>query len=380
MANTAAQWSTRIAFFIAGIGFSSMAPLVPDIKARFSLDESSLGLVLLCIGLGSILTMPFGGGIAARFGCKKVIFLASLVFLGSLPFLASTQSLPGIVLAMLALGAGGGMLDVVMNIQAVMVEEDSKRPMMSGFHGMFSVGGIVGAGGSSLLLGSGISTIAVQSIIALVCLAMLLVATPFLLSYGRTSEHEEATKAFVFPRGQVLFLGVLCFIVFMSEGSVLDWGGLLLKTRFGVEPAQAGYGYVAFAAMMTLNRLLGDRIVAALGRSRMVLLGGLCGAAGFALVATVPVWWIAVIGFGMVGIGLANVVPILFSAAGRQTDMPGGLALSSVTTMGYIGLLCGPPLLGFIARHTSLVISMGFLFVLCVLVSLSFRRVTSNES
>jgi fucose permease len=357
-----------------------MAPLVPDIKARFNLDESSLGLVLLCLGLGSILVMPFGGGLAGRFGCKKVIFAASLVFLGSLPFLASTQSLPGIVLAMLALGAGGGMLDVVMNIQAVMVEEDSRRPMMSGFHGMFSVGGIAGAGGSSLLLGARISTVMTQSIIAIVCLVVLLSATPFLLSYGRTSEHKEATKAFTFPRGQVLLLGILCFIVFMAEGSVLDWGGLLLKNRFGVESAQAGYGYVSFAAMMTLNRLLGDRIVAALGRSQMVLLGSICGASGFVLAATVPIWWIAVIGFGMVGIGLANVVPILFSAAGRQTDMPGNQALSSVTTMGYVGLLCGPPLLGFIARQTSLIVSMGFLAVLCVLVSLSFRRVGSETN
>jgi len=318
--------------------------------------------------------MPFAGGLAARFGCRAIIFVSALAMCASLPLIPVAQNQVTLAFALALLGAGGGTLDVAMNIQAVVVQKAAERPMMSGFHGVFSVGGIVGAGGLTALLSLEISPFLSQGIIATLCVMMLVAVTPHLLP--KQTHVESQPKTFAVPRGKVLLLGVACFIVFMAEGSVNDWGGVLLSDYRHVDLAHAGLGYVAFAAMMTLNRLTGDFLVAKFSRKTIMLTGCLCGAAGFVLAATVPVAAVSILGFAMVGIGLANVVPILFTATGNQDDMPAGLALSSVTTMGYLGLLVGPPMLGFIAKQTSLLISLGFLAALCLFVAISTNRVT----
>lgn len=371
------QLSTRIAFLIAGIGFSTLAPLIPTIKARFDLNEGSLGLLLFCIGLGSLMVMPFGGALTSRFGCRKVILCSSLAFLASLPALIFAPSPILLALALLVMGAGGGTLDVAMNIQAVIVEEESKRPMMSGFHGLFSVGGIIGAGALTALLSFGLKPQNCQLLVSIMCLALILLVTPSLLPRGPQAHHEHA-KGIPWPRGQVLLIGVLCLIVFAAEGSVADWGGVLLTKFRNVGTNQAGMGYIAFAAMMTLNRLAGDRIVAFLGPRPVVFFGGLVAATGFAMATFLPFWFTSVLGFACVGLGLANVVPILFSATGKQSVMPANLALSAASTMGYVGLLVGPPVLGFIARASTLLVSMAFLAILCVSVALCARRVTES--
>jgi MFS family permease len=369
-----AQISTRVAFLITGIGFSSLAPLIPSIKSHLALDDSTLGLLLLCVGLGSVIVMPFVGGYAARFGCRRIIVISALAFCTSFPLIPLAPNVVALALALALLGAGGGSLDVVMNIQAVVVERESGKPMMSGFHGMFSVGGIVGAGGLTTLLILKITPIVSQSIIASLCLVMLIAFAPHLLA--ETTQPENKPKTFAFPRGKVLLLGTLCFIVFMAEGSVTDWSGVLLNNFRHVRLESAGLGYVAFAAMMTLNRLTGDMVVAKLSRRTVMLAGCLCGATGFVLCATVPVAAVSILGFAMVGIGLANVVPILFTATGNQDDMPPNLALSSVTTMGYLGLLVGPPMLGFIAKQSSLLVSLSTLAGLCALVASCTSKVT----
>ena len=370
------QTSTRVAFLITGIGFASLAPLIPGIKARLTLNDSALGLLLLCVGLGSIVIMPFAGGLAARFGCRAIVFVSALAMCASLPLIPVAQDQVTLAFALALLGAGGGTLDVAMNIQAVVVEKAAERPMMSGFHGMFSVGGIVGAGGLTALLSLELSPFLSQGIIATTCVMMLVAVTPHLLP--RQTNIDAQPKIFAFPKGKVLLLGMLCFIVFMAEGSVTDWSGVLLSDFRHVDLAYAGLGYVAFAAMMTLNRLTGDIVVAKLSRKSVMFGGCVFAAIGFTLSATVPIAAVSILGFAMVGIGLANVVPILFTASGNQNDMPAGLALSSVTTMGYLGLLVGPPMLGFIAHQTSLLVSLTTLAALCVCVAICTPIVTKG--
>ncbi|MBS1701547.1 MAG: MFS transporter [Armatimonadetes bacterium] len=368
------QWATRMAFLVAGIGFSTLAPLVPTVKARFSLDESSLGLLLLCVGLGSLGVMPFGGALAARFGCRKVIVASAIALALSLPGIILATSIPLLAISLLLMGAGGGTLDVVMNIQAVIVEEESGRPMMSGFHGLFSVGGIIGAGSLTGMMSLGIDPKICQVGIAFALLLMIVAASPSMVGHHPTIHPAE--RSFVFPRGKVLLLGVLALILFMAEGSVADWSGVLLTKFRGVQPAQAGLGYVAFSAMMTLNRLTGDFVIHRLGRRSVMLTGSLVGGLGFVVAAFTPFWLGSLVGFAMVGIGLSNVVPILFSETGKQDVMPGSVALSSVSTMGYVGLLAGPPMLGFIARGSSLLVSLSVLAVLCVGVAATTKLAT----
>jgi fucose permease len=291
-----------------------------------------------------------------------------------MPFLPTAHSFPVLAGALLAIGAGIGTLDAVMNMQAVIVEKASGRPMMSGFHGLFSVGSIAGAGGMTGMVALGVSPL--TAVLLVVSAVVLLLATfrNGLLSYG----SEETSPPFALPRGEVLFLGALSFVLFLSEGSVLDWSGVYLTSVRGVDPSRSGLAYVAFATMMTIGRLSGDAIVRALGPRKIVTVGALCAATGFLLVVLVPSWLASVAGFGLVGAGASNVVPVLFSAAGRQTAMPSNLAIAAVTTMGYAGILSGPAIIGFVAHVWSLPLSLAV--VASLLVAVAFNaRVVSNS-
>jgi predicted MFS family arabinose efflux permease len=365
----AEQISTRIAFFIAGVGVAAWAPLVPFAKTRASLDEGTLGLLLLCLGVGSILAMPASGALVARFGCRRLLIASSILMCLTLPLLAviSNQALLGMTL--LLFGAGLGTLDCVVNIQAVIVERASGRTMMSGFHGLFSVGGIAGSGGVSVLLSAGASPLmAVLGVVALI-VALLVYAAPSFLSNG----GEGDGPTFAIPRGVVLFIGILCFIVFLTEGAMLDWSAVFLTSMRGVDPSQAGLGYTAFATTMTIGRLTGDKIVQRLGHARIILLGGLLAAGGLALATLSPSWLAGLVGYALVGAGCSNIVPVLFTAVGRQKTMPEHVAVPAISTLGYAGILAGPAAIGFIAHVTSLSIALLGLVGLLVAVAMSGR-------
>jgi MFS family permease len=359
------QVSTRIVFFVTGCGMAAWAPLVPFAKARTGIDEGVLGLLLLCLGIGSIVTMPLAGALAARLGCRRVIVGSGLLLCLALPLLAAASSLPLLIAALLLFGAGAGAIDVAMNIQAIIVERASGRSMMSGFHGMFSLGGIVGAGGIIALLSAGASPVAATLVVTGGNVVALAVATPHLLAYG--SKREGPT--FALPHGIVLFIGVLCFIEFLVEGAVLDWSAVFLTASRGMATAYAGLGYAAFALAMTIGRLAGDRIVQRFGGGNIIVFGGLCAAAGLGLVTLVGSWQIGLLGYALVGVGGANIVPVLFTAVGRQTVMPENVAVPAITTLGYAGILVGPAAIGFVAHAASL--SAAFLIVAMLLVGVA---------
>ncbi|WP_114195381.1 MFS transporter [Edaphovirga cremea] len=367
------QMATRLVFFIAGLGMAAWAPLVPFVKQRLLIDDGALGLLLLCIGAGSMLAMPLTGILTGKLGCRTVILVAAAFICLDLPLLVLMDSTYGMALALLFFGASIGMLDVAMNIQAVGVEKASGRAMMSGFHGFFSVGSIAGALGVSALLWAGFS--ALSAIISTVVLIVLLTLLASRHLWRDRNEHQEGPML-VLPRGWVVFLGFLCFVMFLAEGSMLDWSALFLISSHGFVTEQAGIGYAAFSIAMTLGRLNGDRIVNALGRYRVLLLGSLCASAGIVLAISINNAMVAILGFVMVGIGASNLVPIVFSAAGNQTAMPANLAIASVTTLGYAGILAGPALIGFIAQLSSLPIAFGCVAALLLVVTASARTVT----
>lgn len=364
--------ATRIAFFIGGFAVSAWAPLIPFAKRRLALDDAQLGLMLLCLGVGSVMMMPLAGGLAARFGCRRAILAAGTVIVLCMPVLMLAPSIPVLAVTLAVFGASVGVLDVVMNVQAVIVERASGRAMMSGFHGMYSVGGIAGAGGVAGALALGATPLAAITGTAVLAALLLATARRGLLAQG----GEGDQPAFVLPRGRVLLVGAVCFAMFLSEGAVLDWSAVFLSTVRHADPATAGFGYVAFAVTMTLGRLTGDRIVQALGAFRVVVCGALVAAAGFtlAIVSASPLANLA--GFALVGAGAANVVPVMFSAAGRQHDMPTHLAVAAVTTMGYAGVLLGPAALGFVAKASSLPIAFGLLVILLLGVASVARPAT----
>lgn len=353
----AERQATRCLFLVAGFAAAVWASLVPVAKQRIGLDEATLGLVLLCLGMGSLLAMPAAGALSTRFGCRLVLVVASGLICATLPLLAVVPSVSTLAILLFAFGMALGAADCVVNVQAVIVEKVSARPLMSGFHGFYSLGGIVGAAGTSLLMMAGVSPLGSTLIAVLAMLSAVVLAYRGLLAYGNPVEGPP----FAIPRGVVLFIGVLCFIVFLVEGSMLDWSGVFLAGQHGMSPAKAGFGFASFSLAMTVARLTGDAMVARLGRRNIVTGGGLLAMAGIVLATLVPSWPVALLGYALVGLGCANIVPVLFTAAGRQTTMPQAVAIPAITSIGYAGILAGPAGIGFIAHHSSL--SIAFLIV-----------------
>jgi predicted MFS family arabinose efflux permease len=369
--------STRLAFLAAGIAMSAWAALVPFAKARMELEEAQLGLLLLCLGIGSLAAMPLTGLLASRFGCRPVILVSGVLGCLVLPLLslAPTPLLQGV--ALLAFGAAIGALDVAMNIQAVIVEKEQGGALMSGFHGLFSVGGFAGAGGMALLLGLGLTPTLACVVVAAVAALALVLAAPNLLH--TTPAAERDTPFFVMPHGAVILIGGLCFLIFLAEGAVLDWSAVFLTGVGGMAADQGGLGYAVFAVAMTAGRLTGDRIVRRWGGTRVLLAGGLATAAGFFTVVLAPVPAVALLGFLLVGLGASNIVPVLFTAAGNQKDMPVGLAVSAITTIGYAGILAGPALIGFVSHAVGLHLAFAGLGLAALLVAASARLLATTR-
>jgi predicted MFS family arabinose efflux permease len=337
-------------FFVIGFAAGAWAPLVPFAKQRLALDDGALGLALVSMGVGSIVAMPLAGALAARVGCRRVLIAAAAIACLAFPVLATTGSVPLLAAALFLFGVGIGSLDCVINVQAIAVERDGGRAMMSGFHALYSLGGFVGAGAVSALLALNVALLGVSLAVATLMALATIAATPGLLSRKAEAQHAP----FALPRGAVLMIGVFCFVMFLAEGSALDWSAVFLRAERHAAPAAAGLGYVAFAVTMTSGRLVGDRVVTALGLRRVAVVGALVAATGLAFATLAPGWIAPVIGYALLGAGCSNIVPALFTAIGRQTDMPESQAVPAVSVLGYAGILAGPAAIGLVASATSL--------------------------
>jgi predicted MFS family arabinose efflux permease len=263
--------ATRWIFLVSGIGMSAWAPMVPYVKERLGLNDASLGLVLLAFGGGSMAAMPLVGLLTHRFGSRPVIVIGGLALCMALPLLTTASSTGGLVLILFCFGVALGALDVAMNAHAVAVERRAGHPLMSGFHGLFSVGGLSGAAGMSSLLALGMSPAAAAMAIAL--LLAIVVARQWPSLIHDVDDAVERTACFKLPRGILLALGALCFISFLAEGSMLDWSAVFLRDFRGFAVATAGIGYAGFSVAMALGRLTGDRMVARFGPVSTVRLG-----------------------------------------------------------------------------------------------------------
>ncbi|WP_336331496.1 MFS transporter [Pseudomonas putida] len=345
------QQSTRIAFFIAGFVMAAWAPMVPYAKLRADLTDGALGLLLLCLGAGSLLAMPISGSMVAKRGCKPVIVGATLLATATFPLLAFLSAPALLAVALFCFGAGVGMVDCTMNTQAIIVEREGRKPLMSGFHGLFSLGGIVGAAFVSALLASGLDLLLTAGVVVAIVLVMLIWATPNLL----TSAGDSKTVRFALPHGLIVLIGLVCFASFLAEGAMLDWSAVILVDTQHIASEHAGIGYAAFAVTMTIGRFTGDQLVTRLGPKTTVIYGFLLSALGVLLGVVSPHWAGSIAGFALVGLGCANIAPVMYTQIGRQKVMPESLAVPAVSMMGYAGILIGPAFIGFVAHLSSLI-------------------------
>ena len=352
---------------------------MPYAKDRLAVDERMLGILLLCLGIGSLLAMFFTGMLSARFGTRPVILASGWGLCATLPFLALAPTPFTLGVTLLFFGASLGSLDVAMNIHAVEVERDAGQPLMSGFHAQYSLGGFAGAMFITLLLSAGFGPFACVAIASALMLMMVYVASPSLLR----TKAADGEPHFALPRGVVLVIAILAAICFLAEGAVLDWGALLITGNGLVDVEQGGIGFVLFSIAMTLMRFCGDALTARIGDRPTLIWGGLIAMAGFAVLLLAPVAAIAMIGFVLIGLGAANIVPVLFRRAGSQKVMPAGLAIAAITTMGYAGILLGPAAIGFVAEHVGLTMAFWMIPAILALVPLCaavvVKTVTERE-
>lgn len=344
--------ATSTLFLIDGMTFGTWAALIPEFQHRFALGAAHLGFVLFGLVVGALLSMPFAGRAIERFGSRHVAFVAALTFTTSLASLAVAPAVPWLIAAAVVFGACKGALDVSVNALAITSEKAIGKPVLSSFQGFWSLGGL----GAAFLL-----SLAMQQGLPATPLMLLMAGILFALTFstlGGLTPDPASTKSAdrerTRPSGRPLLLGALAFLALFSEGVLLDWSAVYARSVAGVSLTVAPLAFATFALCMAGGRFLGDVLVARLGPPAVLRISGGLAAAGVALAVLAPVWPAVIAGFALVGLGIANLVPVIMGAAARLDRDRVGSSIATVSTIGYIGFLCGPPAIGFMASAAGL--------------------------
>ena len=351
--------AVSLMFLANGFLVGSWAPKIPEFAARLALDESDLGLMIMCFGIGSLCAMPLVGALISRSGSRMITLALASVTIICLPLVTLTPSIWSAAIALFLFGAVIGGMDVAMNANAVEVEKRHHRAIMSSCHGFWSLGGVAGAALGGVLIaiyGVHVHAYAAAILVAL----MVILAWPKLLADRPPAAHADtssqstgAKRPGLFTAGATVWLtGIICLIMMTPEGAILDWGALYLRQELGASAALSGLAFGAFSAAMALMRFLGDLVRDRFGAVRTFRVSAILAMIGLGAAGLAPSAEWAVFGFAIAGLGLANTVPIAFSAAGNLPGLPQGVAISMVTFMGYSGILFAPSVIGFIAEHT----------------------------
>ena len=374
---TQASWANFTIFLLHGIMVGSWVPHIPLAKARLDVGPAIFGLALLAIAAGAVTAMPIAGAMINRYGSGRVILVTGVLF--CLAFAGPVMSptlLPFVIMGYI-LGAFIGSMDVAMNAHGIAVERALKRPIMSMLHGGFSVGGMVGAFFGAWAL-KYVGEFAHIALAGAACLALLLVSVQFLLP--RSVDKGLSDSHFGWPTKATIGLGLLCFLVLMSEGSVLDWSAIYFTTEFKVDAGTAALAYAFFSGGMAASRFTGDWLRLKFGAVHMVVASALLTALSLALAVNISSFLAAVIAFTFAGIGIGNIAPVLFAGGGRlEPDAP-GRGIAAVTTLGYAGFLAGPPLIGFAAQLTSLGHAFWIIVLACLVIAVFGSRVRAADT
>ena len=365
---TASRCAVSALFFVNGAILASWVPYVPMVKQRLGIGDGLLGVVLLFMAIGALGALPFAGTLVGRLGSRTVSVGAGLGLCLSLPLpiLAPTPFL--VALALLFFGAFNSTLDVAMNAQAVEVEQRRGRALMSSFHAMFSVGGLAGALLSSVIAAAGVGAADHILAAALLGSVAILIARSALIAVA-----PSPSPVFVRPTRGLLGLGVLALCALLAEGAIGDWSAVYLMDSRGASQSVAAAGFAAFSLAMAGGRFAGDHVARRLGAACLLRLSGALAAGGLLLALIVKEPVIAIAGFGLVGLGVANLIPVIFSAAGRAYAVAPGHGLAAVATTGYVGFLAGPPAIGLAAEVAGLPAALGIVALACAAVAIAAR-------
>jgi MFS family permease len=360
-----ARLGTSAIFFANGFGIGSWAADLPKVKAMLALSDAQLSLALFAMAAAAILSMPFAGVICGRLGGPSAALRYTSVCFGlvlCLPGLAASLAiLTGVTFA---LGAFNGLMEVPMNAHATVVERKWGAAIMSSFHAAWSCGGLVGASLAGLLIAAGVPTPFLFAVAGAVVLAIVSASGPQL---GAKEAMTATGQAFAWPERQLIGLCLVALLGMLMEGAMADWSAVYLTSVINLAPALAAGGYAAYAFAMLFGRSFGDYAVRALGRMRIIMFGATIAAVGTFLSVASPSPIGAVAGFCLIGLGLSNLVPTVFSASAAMTSSP-ALGISMAATIGYAGFLLGPPLIGAVASFAGLRVSFMLLIVALIMI------------
>ncbi len=363
------HYSARLSFIFAGMGMTIWGALIPFIKVNLNINEAALGLLLLCVSLGGFLVIPFTGGIAAKFGCKRTLQMVILLEFAVMVSITFVENILLAILACLLKGISVGIGTVVINIQAVFIEKGCARQLLSHMHAMFSIGNIAGALSMVGLLSLGLSPALAVGLLGFVsCLITWMYCRRYYLPYGSEGGNEGG-HGLTLPKGIVIVIGLLCFLVYMNRSVLLDWAALFLVEEHNMPKEQAMLAFALFSATAVIARLMGDKMVQEFGSKKVLIVGSLVAAIGHVIVINANSTWLAFTGFALVGLGVANLIPQLFSFSAKQDVMPTHLAIAAITMLGFLGILVGRVMMGFVAETYTLPVVFGLLsFFLCIIV------------
>jgi MFS family permease len=356
-----------LTFFLNGALYGAWAARVPAVQDRLGIGDGELGLALAGIAVGSLAAMPAAGAWSVRAGSRRPTRLALLGACVTTPLLALAPSFGTLIVATILHGAVMGALDVAMNAHGVTVERGMGRPVLSGFHAAFSIGGLVGAATGAVAAGAEVDPRVHLLAAGALAAAVGLPATRTLLP-GHTDSTEEGPR-FARPTGVLWALGAAAFCCLLAEGAAADWSAIYVDDDLGADPGLAGLAFAAFSLTMTAGRVLGDRLTARFGAVALLRAGGLLGGAGLGAALAVAHPAAALVGFACLGAGLSTVIPSVFRAAGTVPGVPAGPGLAAVTTVGYAGFLAGPPLVGAIAEVSSLPVGLAVVSALAATIA-----------
>jgi len=367
-----ARWGLTGVFAVNGAGIGAWVAQIPWVQERFDLSKSAMGLVIVGLAIAVILALPVAGQAVVRHGSERIVWVGgiAMAFAVVLPVLAPEPIL--VAAALFVLGAASATQDVAMNSHGVKVEKDLGRPIMSSLHAGWAFGGMAGAGFAALCAGLGLDPRATTAITSAILLVLLYVSASR-IGHGSAAEGED-TPGFTLPPRGVLLLAVLCLVLMVTEGAMADWGGLYLRQDLGASAALAALAYSFFTAGMTTGRVAGDWINHRIGAVALLRWGALFTGIPLAALLLIGQPAAALTGLFLVGLGVANGVPLMFSAAGRQPDTPPGPGIAAVSSMGSLGFLAGPPVIGVLADAISLAWALSLLIVGAALVFVLARR------
>ncbi|MGF6173383.1 MFS transporter [Ensifer sp. 4252] len=362
--------AVSLLFLMNGFVTGSWAPKIPEFKDRLGISESVLGLLILMFGIGSLVLMPIAGGFIARVGSQKVVKVTAILLSPLLLLLTLLPNVWAAAVGMFLLGGFVGAMDVAMNANAVEVEKSMRRAIMSSCHAYWSLGGLIGAGIGGFLMAR-FGVLPHVMVVTVLSLAVIAIAWPMIIA---DKPHPTATKEKLrLPMTPLPWLiGIMALFSMVPEGTVLDWGALYLRNELGASVELSGFGFAAFSATMATMRFAGDHVRDRFGAKRTLRICTVTALVGMVLAGLAPNAYLAILGFAIAGIGISNMVPIAFSAAGNMPGLQPGIGLSVATFMGYSGMLFAPSLIGFVAEHTGFAIifaSVPVLFIVVLMLS-----------